>query len=389
MFRISRFQELLKGVPRGTFDGLVREHAADKHSKGFGCWDQLVAMLYGQFSASGSLRELCDGLNSQHTHHYHLGTRHISRSTLSDANTKRSSAVYAGLAQTLMTRAGRSVRRETRDLLYLIDSTTLTLKGRGFDWTEASRTRCGQGLKLHLMLAADGALPLHQQMTPTNVNDRDAAVTFPLESNVTYVFDKAYCDYAWWHRIGVSGATFVTRFKRNAALTVAETRPIAASDRDTILADEVVGLKHRYARGGRPASPPLTLRRIIVARPDKDTPLVLATNDLERPAADIAQAYKTRWQIELFFKWIKQHLKIKRFLGRSENAVRVQVMCALIAYLLLEIYRQTHGIRTSLWTLLGEVRATLFQRPGVDAALYRRRRERAEEMAARQGVLNV
>ena len=271
-------------------------------------------------------------------------------------------------------------------MLHLLDSTTITLKGRGFDaWTAATKTRCGQGLKLHLLW--DGQVPRREAVTATNVNDRDVAVTLPLEAGVTYVFDKGYCDYAWWHRIAEAGATFVTRFKSNAALKVSQVRPIDPADSATVLADEVVGLKYRFARGGRPASPALTLRRITVARPGHDSPLVLATNDMTRSASQIAQCYRARWQIELFFKWIKQHLKVKRFLGRSQNAVRIQLYCALITYLLLSLYRRKHGGGTTMWMMVNQLRATLFQRPGTDAQSYRRRSERRAEMAARQGDL--
>jgi IS4 transposase len=386
MFSLSRFQEVMKGLPQGVLDREVKRHGSDKHCKGFNTRSQLVALVYGQISGASSLRELEAGYNSQWTHHYHLNARRVRRSTLADVNAKRPAEVFAAVAQTLMRQLGRPVR-EDEQMLHLIDSTTITLKGRGFDaWTAATKTRCGQGLKLHLLW--DGQIPRREAVTATNINDRDVAVTWPLEAGVTYVFDKGYCDYAWWHRIGEAGATFVTRFKSNAALKVSEIRPIDPTDDATILSDEVVGLKYRYARGGRPASPTLTLRRITVTRPDRDSPLVLATNDMTRSASQIAQCYRARWQIELFFKWIKQHLKVKRFLGRSQNAVRIQLYCALIAYLLLSLYRRKHSDgTTTMWMMVNQLRNTLFERPSSHAHWYRRRCESRAEMAARQGNL--
>ena len=387
MFRISRLHEVMKGLSRGAFERIVARYGADKHCKGFSSYDQLVAMVFGQLSGAQSLRTLEAGFNSHESHHYHLGTGRVSRSTLADANNKRTSAVYAATAQALMAQAGRRIRPRL-PLLKLLDSTTIHLAGRGLDdWASAARTRCGQGLKVHVLWDEARGVPQQQRISGTTVNDRDMAVEMPLEADVTYVFDKAYCDYQWWHRIGTTGAHFVTRFKRNAALVVQTQRPIPAADQSVILSDEVVTLKHTYARGGRPASPDLQLRRIRVARDGDDEPLVLATNDLTRPASEIAQCYRARWRIELFFKWIKQHLNVKRFLGRSENAVRIQLYCALITYLLLVLYRQTHAPQQNLWLLLSQLSATLFQRPATDAELYRRRRTRRAEIAARQGVL--
>ena len=385
MFSLSRFQGLIKGLPQGVLDRAVQQYGADKHCKGFNTRSQIVALVYGQLSGATSLRELESGFNSQWTHHYHAGARRVSRSTLADANAKRPVEVFAAVAQKLMSQLGRPVRKDEQ-MLHLLDSTTITLKGHGFDaWTAATKTRCGQGLKLHLLW--DGENPRREAVTAPNVNDRDIAVTLPLEAGVTYVFDKGYCDYTWWHRIGQAGASFVTRFKSNAALTVSQVRPIDPADSTTILSDEVVGLKHRYARGGRPASPALTLRRITVARPGHPSPLVLATNDMVRSASQIAQCYRARWQIELFFKWIKQHLKVKRFLGRSQNAVRIQLYCALITYLLLSLYRRKHGGGTTMWMMVNELRATLFQRPSAHAYWHRRRCQYRAEMAARQGDL--
>ena len=170
-------------------------------------------------------------------------------------------------------------------------------------------------------------------------------------------------------------------------LIVERALPIPAKDAAIVLKDEIVRFANKHPRGGRKNHYANPLRRVTVARPDHDQPLLLATNDLVSPASVIARRYKDRWGIELFFKWIKQHLKIKSFLGRSENAVRIQILTALITYLLLAIYRKAQNYGGSLWILLAEVRATLFQRPAVEAERYRRRRNNMAEFAARQGGL--
>ncbi|MBK9786166.1 MAG: IS4 family transposase [Betaproteobacteria bacterium] len=385
MFRISRMQEILKGLPRGAFDRLVSEHQADKYSKGFGCWDQLVAMLYGHLSGAESLRQLEAGFNSQSNHHYHLGTGPVRRSTLAEANGRRGAVVFEQAARLLMGQASRQLRRESQGLLYLLDSTSITLKGPGFDaWTQGNSTRHTQGIKLHLLYAAHEQIPLQHSFTAANVNDVSEGIKLPIERGATYVFDKGYCDYNWWANIDAQHARFVTRFKYNAALRVDTSRPIAAADRDTILEDQIVRFAYRHQGGGRRNRYEKPLRRIVVARPDKERPLILATNDLDTLASVIAQHYKDRWQIELFFKWIKQHLKIKRFLGRSENAVRIQILCALISYLLLALYKKAHAFTGSLWMLLATARASLFQRPSLEVARDQRRREQRLAFSQRQ-----
>ncbi|MDR0274152.1 MAG: IS4 family transposase [Burkholderiaceae bacterium] len=379
MFRISQFQELIKPISRAGFNQMAARHKADKHSKGFGCWEQLIAMLYAQLSGATSLRQVEAGFNSQQTHHYHLGTRPIRRWALADANSKRPTGVFSDMAHALMTYVQRKVRRDAGELLYLLDWTSITLKGRHFDdWTRQQRTRNTQGVKLHLMvLKGEDTVPCEQSITMANVNDIDQALKLPLQPGARYVFDKGYCDYNWWARMDRTGAHFVTRFKRNAALRVEQRLDIGADAAGGVLADEIVGFRHRCPGGARRNGYTQPLRRITVARPDK-TPLVLATNDLTSDTQAIAAHYRARWQIELYFKWIKQHLRVKQFLGRSHNAVCIQLLTALIAYLLLVLYRRRHARTDNLWTLLGQLRATLFQRPQLEALRHRRRREQQQ-----------
>lgn len=389
MFSISRLQSVMKGLPRGQFDALVKAHGADKHRKGFSSWDQLLGMVYGHLSGAESLRVIEAGFNSQALHHYHLGSRSMKRSTLADANSRSSPTLFAAVAERLMAQASRQLRREGERCLYLLDSTSITLNGRGFDhWTATTRSH-NQGIKLHVLYSGHDQVPQQHSLSAVNVNDVTEALKLPIEAGAVYVFDKGYCDYNWWADIHDQGATFVTRFKRNAALRVERTLPVPATHADTILSDEIVCFSNPYPGGSRRNRYTAPLRRIVVARPEHDSPMVLATNDLDSAATDMAQHYKDRWQVELFFKWIKQHLKIKRFLGRSQNAVHIQILCALIAYLLLAMYRKTHCIHTSMWLLLAELRATLFQRPERDATLHRRRCRRQAELTQRQAPLFI
>jgi putative transposase len=388
MFSLSQFQQLLKPISQGTFNKMVEQHQSDKHNKGFSSWQHLIAMVYAQVSSSTSLRTLVASFNQAPTHHYHLGSGILHRSTLADANRVRTPSVFADAARYLMTQVNRQCRREGQQLLYLLDSTSITLKGLGFDgWTAQNRTRHTQGIKCHLLYEAHQAIPHQCTITPANVNDVTAALDVPLTQDARYVFDKGYCDYRWWYQLHQKGAVFVTRFKRNAALRVEESRPIPTEASHWVFADEVVKFNNQHPRAGRKNPYTNALRRIVVARPDHATPLVLATNDMTSPALVIAENYKSRWQIELYFKWMKQHLKIKRFLGRSENAVRVQILTALISYLLLRLYQQSHGVTTSLWQLLSMVRGHLFQRVETEHEVRKRREQQAQKWAILQGAL--
>lgn len=385
MFRITTFQELMKGLPRGAFDHIVKRHNGDKYSKQFGNWDHLVAMTYAQLSGTTGLRPLETAFNSHVAHHYHLGTGSIKRSTLADANSTRSDAVFADTVAWLMQKVSRPLRQQSKELLYLLDSTSVTLKGREFDrWTLSNKTRNTQGIKLHVLYAAQTQMPIWQSISAANVNDVEKTGEVPLQQGAMYVFDKGYCDYNWWHRIDTAGAQFVTRFKRNAGLRIEGERSIPAAAAGIVLQDQVVRFKYKHQGGKRINAYDQPLRCITIARQDKPTPLVLATNDLTGDALAIARRYKERWDIELFFKWIKQHLKIKKFFGRTENAVRIQLLTALISYLLVALYKQTHALKQSLWECLCLIRATLFQRPDVNASLYRRRRQQMEQMARMQ-----
>jgi len=378
MFRISRFQEVLKHLPRGVFDRTVRSEQADKYRKNFSCWQQLVSMVYAQLSGATSLRTLQSSFNAHSAHHYHLGCQPIRRTTLADANAQGNSLVFSSVVQALMQQVRGRVRGEAHEFLELIDSTSITLKGRGFDaWTSENRNPRTQGLKLHVVFGLAEEAPLAHSISAPNLNDLDYARTLEPKRGAIYVFDKAYCDYSWWWKMTQSGAQFVTRFKRNTRLQVKAQRAIPRNAADIILKDEQVYLSNKNPGGRRTNPYSGVLRRIEVARKDKPA-LVLATNDLKSSALRIAERYKERWQIELFFKWIKQHLKIKRFLGRTQNAVRIQILTALIAYLLVRLHAQAHGIKTSLWLWLSELSATLFQRPEIE--LHRHRRWRKQRL---------
>jgi len=348
-FDASAFSHFWKAVDRRRLSSLVATHDGNRGvgegARSWTCQRHLKALVYAQLSGLDSLREIEAGLAACGSRLYHLGLRPACRSTLSDALARRPAAVFRDLAQHLAGQAVRTLRREAAAVVELIDATPIPLRDARLTWPEQdSRVR---GLKLFMHYDPAIAAPICFQLASPRLSDPAYARTLPLAPGTTYVFDKGFADYAWWQAIVEADARFVTRLKRNA-----RRRPLppAGADRNetrsvpghgAILADRPVTVGHRQPRGG--ARNPLVdtpLREIVVERPGK-TPLHLVTNDAERPAEAIADLYRQRWQIELFFKWLKQRLKIRRFLGRSENAVKTQLFAALITFLLLRLLKHT------------------------------------------------
>jgi putative transposase len=335
------------------------DHGVGSGDNAWTCERHLKSLLFAQWEGLTSLREIVAGLGAHSAAFYHLNLRAPCRSTLADANAARPAAVFRDIASALIPIAAGQLRRDGEALIRLLDSSPIPLKDDRFAWAEANaRTR---GLKLHLLHDPRQARPVWFEVTSAKVDDVVAGRAIPLEPGATYVFDKGYTDYRWWAEIIGADAVFITRRKRNA-----HCRPVAerTATGEGILADRLIQIGHRKPRGGAPINPlyEVTLREIEVARPDHDTPLYLLTNDLERPATEIAQLYKERWEIELLFKWLKQNLKIRRFLGRSENAVRIQIYVALIAFMLLRILHHTaaRAFKGSTALLLTHVKLSLF-----------------------------
>jgi IS4 transposase len=330
----SVFHQILKLIPWGQFDRLVEHHGADRGIRRMSTKDQFVALLFGQLSGATSLREIVGGLASHAARLYHLGTRPVQRSTLADANAKRPAALFGDLFATILAQAQRGLRRKVAETVYLIDSTSLKLNGLS-QWARFSTEVAGA--KMHLILDAEADCPVYFAVTPAKVNDITAAKDMPIDPSASYVFDLGYYDYSWWAELDAQGCRIVTRFKKNTALV--EPRDLPLPEGSEVLSDRIGHLPERQARNRKnPFQDPV--REVRVAT-ETGTILRLLSNDLDAPAQEIADLYKRRWAIELFFRWVKQNLKIRHFLGTSENAVRIQIALALIAYLLLSLARQT------------------------------------------------
>jgi len=359
----SVFHGLLKHVPWGRFDALVDECGADVRVRRLSTKSQLLAMLFGQFSGATSLREIEAGLKSHAGRLYHLGASPPRRSTLADANARRPAEVFTELFAILLRQAGRGLRRKIAETTYLIDATSLRLSSRSADWAMFSHQ--ATGAKLHVIYDPDAERPIYAAVTAANVNDITAAQTMPIEPGGTYVFDLGYYDFGYWASLDAAGCRIVTRLKVNTKLEVAEENPVAKGS--NILSDRIGHLPQRMARSRQnPFQDPV---REVCVRIDTGKVLRILTNDLDAPAIEIAELYKRRWQIELFFRWIKQTLKIKHFLGQSENAVRIQIAVALIAFLLLRLAYALQQAVPSLLAFTRLIRSNIMHRRPLDRLL--------------------
>jgi IS4 transposase len=358
----SVFHGVLKHVPWHRFERLVDEHAADKHVRTLPTKTQLIALIYGQLSGAQSLREIQDGLTSHVTKLYHVGADEVSRSTLSDANARRPWEVFAGLFAHLTTQATRGLRREASEAVHLIDATGFRLSALS-NWAQFSTGVCGA--KMHVIYDPDTDCPIYAAVTPANVNDITAAKAMPIQRGATYVFDLGYYDYGWWAKLDAAGCRIVTRLKVNTKLCVVAENAVPKGS--NILSDRIGHLPARMARNRQnPFQDPVRELQVLS---QSGKVLRILTNDLDAPAQEIAELYKRRWQIELFFRWVKQTLKIKHFIGRSENAVRIQVAVALIAFLLLRLAHAAQRSVPSLLAFARLVRANLMHRRQLDRLL--------------------
>ena len=354
------FHAMLKLAPWHVFDRLVGKWQADKKVRRLTTRNQFIAMLYAQLSGAASLRAIEAGFESQAARLYHI---EVSRSTLADANALRPCAVFVGFLAELMARGEHACGRKLADAVYLLDSTGFRLSGLSADWAQFSPGVCGT--KLHLVYNPDSERPSYTEVTPANVNDITVRQGHADQAGATYVFDLVYYDYSWWAELHTAGCRLVTRLKVNAPLAIVHEN--ALPDGSPILSDRIGLLPARQAKSRKnPFQDPV---REVRGRTETGKILRIVTNDLDAPVDEIAELYKQRWQIELFFRWVKHTLKIHHFFGASENAVRLQIAVALIAFLLLRMaHAAQHGVK-SLLTFTRLVTENLMQRRPISALL--------------------
>lgn len=352
----SMFSQLLKLFPRTEFQALVKRTYAERHARGFTCWGQFVAMLFCQLGHAHSLREICGGLRSSEGKLQHLGITAPARSTLAYANEHRPWQLYRAVFDALLARCqplGRGRRRfRFKNKLVSLDSTVIDLCATLFDWAKFRRTK--GAVKLHCLLDHDGYLPSVVVITEGKRHDVRVARTLRFDPGTVVVMDRGYVDYAWFGQLTAQDVFFVTRMKDQTLYQMVEVRKVP--ERGAVLRDDIIELTGVDAA----TNCPFRLRRVEVDDPDKQGTLVFLTNHLTFGATTIAAIYKERWQVELFFKALKQNLKIKTFVGTSANALKVQVWTALIAILLLKYLQLRSRFGWSLANLIALLRMNLF-----------------------------
>lgn len=356
----SLFSQLLHHFPRTEFAHLVAKHQAEYRSKGFTCWTQLVSMLFCHMAHADSLREICGGLACCIGKLRHLGvSKAPNKSTLSYANQNRPAALYEELFWTMLNRfrssggLGKRKRKfRFKNKLLSLDSTTISLCLSLFPWAKFRRAK--GGVKVHVLLDHDDYMPSFALITKAKQHDRTVAGRFNLKPGSIVALDRAYNDYSLFSAWTVNGVFFVTRQKENAVYEVIEKRK--PPRHRFILSDEIIQLTGPLAE--KKCSH--LLRRVVVWDPDNDRQIVLLTNHLDFGASTIAAIYKDRWEIEIFFKTLKQHLKVKTFIGTSENALRIQIWTALIALLLLKYLHHLSKFGWSMSNLATMLRLNLF-----------------------------
>lgn len=335
MVRNTVFGQVLQLISRHGFKKCVDRYTGDKYTKCFSCWQQLIVLLYSQARSLKSLRDITISLRSQHRKWYHLGLESVARSTLSDANNNRSADIFKDVFYVFLQKCQSLApghRFKFKNPLYTMDSTLIKLCLSLFPWAEY-RKRKG-ALKLHTLLDHSGCLPSFITVTHGRCHDlkvvQDESYGFPqlLPDSIVTV-DRAYIDFIWFNTLTLQRIHFVTRAKQNLKYEVIgqHTQP----KNKAVVSDQIIRLTDKETKKDYPQN----LRLVTYYDKEKDRKLVFLTNNFKLAAATIAELYKHRWQIETFFKWIKQNLKIKTFLGTSENAVMTQVWAAMIYYLLL------------------------------------------------------
>lgn len=360
------FAQIMEFIPWTSFGRIVDRYSGNAGVRRMNCAEQFRVMAFAQLTWRESLRDIEVTLGANSHKLYAMGLRHgIRRSTLADANDSRDSRIWLDVATLLIRRARKLYREDDLELdltstVYALDSTTIDLCLSLFDWAPFRSTKAA--VKMHTLLDLRGNIPAFIHISDGKMADVKILDILPIEAGAFYVMDRGYLDYARLHNMHRAGAFFVTRAKtRMNARRVYSTK----TDRTTgMMYDQAVALNGFYASKDYPEH----IRRIKFIDPESGKTLIFLTNNTTLPPLTIAALYKSRWQVELFFKWIKQHLRIKKFLGTSENAVKTQIWCAVSTYVLIAIVKKELQIEASLYTLLQILSVSVFEKTQLQQA---------------------
>jgi len=362
------FAELMDHVSRFEFQKCVSRYDGNYKSSRFSCWDQFLCMAFAQLTYRESLRDIEACLRAVQPKLYHVGIRtRVARTTMADANETRDWRIYADFANGLIRTAralyvNEPLSVDLADTVYALDATIIELCLSVFPW--AHYRRRDAAIKLHTLVDLRGAIPTVVQITAGKCPDVTALDTLVLDAGAIYLMDRGYVDFARLARFTEEAAFFVTRTKTGIRFTRRSSRPVDFTT--GVQSDHVVVLATKESRNHYPQP----LRRVRYVDPETQKRLVFLTNNFTLPALTIAHLYKARWQVELFFKWIKQHLRIKAFYGTSENAVKTQIWIALSVYVLVAIVRKRLALDVSLYKLLQILSVTLFEKTPISTAVF-------------------
>jgi hypothetical protein len=352
------FAQFLRLLPRYEFQRIVDKYNGDYRTKHFKCWHQLLCMMFAHIRQENSLRDIDIALNAHARKLYHIGIQQCPKSTLADANERRDYRIYEEFAKSLMYQARREyahtrLATDVDNAVYALDASVIDLTLSLFPWAKFRKTK--GAIKLHAMIDLRGNIPAFLTITDGKVHDVKAAPLVPIEAEGIYVVDRGYVDFAWLWSIHQTRAFFVTRLKTSIKWTRVVSHPVNKSlglrcDQEILVAS--TRLKKLY---------PERLRKVSYRDEIQGRTLVFLTNNFVLPAETIAALYKARWEIELFFKWIKQNLRVKTFYGTSPNAVKTQIWIAMIVYLVLAILKQRYHLEASLSKVLHFLEVNLFE----------------------------
>lgn len=341
------FAQLASFLNRSKFNRIVAKYDGDKYVKSFSCWNQLLTMMFGQLTNRESLRDLIVATEAHSGKLYHLGMgKSVTRSNLSKANEQRDYHIFEEFAYYMIDEA--RMKRKTdifnlRGNVYAFDSTTIDLCLAVFDWARFRKKK--GGIKMHTLYDIEAQVPAFVHITTASVHDSKAMPEIPLEEGAYYIFDRGYNDFGSLFRIHTIGACFVVRAKNNVKYKVLKWKRRMPKG---VLSDSTIEFTVYKSRKAYPEK----LRRVVYSDEETGVVYTYLTNDLDSSALVIAELYRNRWSVELFFKWIKQHLKIKKFWGTSENAVRIQIYCAITAYCLVAIVQHDMKLERSVYEVL-------------------------------------
>jgi hypothetical protein len=359
------FKQLLQHLPRYEFNLCVNRYCGEHWAKSFSTYDQFLCLAYAQMSGRESLRDIETCLNSHQEKLYHIGFRGaVSRTTLADANERRDWRIFQDFGHVLIRTAQQLYQSdvlaiELKQPLYAFDSTTIDLCLSLFPWAEFRKTKAA--VKMHTLIDLRGPIPVWVAITTGKVHDVKMLDAMPVAKDAFYTMDKGYVDFARLYGIHKQGAFFVIRAKEN--LKCSRLCSLPKNKETGVRADQVITLVTQKSKKGYPER----LRRVSFVDKERNKRLVFLTNNFEIPAETVAAVYKQRWQVELFFKWIKQHLRIKSFIGTSVNAVKSQIWVALCIYLLVAITKKKLDIPCSLYTFLQILEVNLFEKKPISS----------------------